>query len=349
LVRLLIGTAKDRKNDEIREAALSIIAAMCSTEITGIAMFTTLGAVEVMFDAAKNGATKGLREEGFRGLGNLTDYSETTDGLVFSYNFLDFLAALPLSDQVTQGMLNCAVSAKSRAVILDHSKALNYLTAAIKTGNKQSSLYAQLAMAILVGSDEKASKGFQVDANTLRSIIQILRGALQQTEVFDFVFPLAQPLVALRYLTTVDDNRTALGTQWLSMAVDAIKQTCSMNKPVEAEAALACLLQYSFDAVALAGLRKDASYSAIAKQVINEKSGEPRWAGAVNTAKSFLFILEGRDEQVTAPSTASASIKSSDKQMIMISYSWGPPPHTNKKLAAEVEAFLKTQGYDMAR
>jgi hypothetical protein len=343
VVDALLHAAIIKSQNEIKETGLDGLAVLGRVdESTRLAVFEYPGVVDALLKAAKSGETKQIYEAACNGIWNLTKTPNLADSMVDNHSLLPLIKDLKMNFFLAGSFLNLAVSTKTRGIMNQDTSIINLLIKASNSGDERTALLAKLALAILTGSDEK-SKFLETGEQTLHDILKILAGTLEGSVVFKMTFLLNHPLVALRYLTTVDKNRKALGSEWLPQLLKAIRLGVEKDNALAAECALSCLTQYTFDENVIPMLRADPSYVECAQMVIESKSNVREWGGAANNARSALFKLEGKDELFRPTASKDLALN------VMISYSWGPPPHENKKLAAIVESYLRSKGIKVWR
>ena len=304
-------------------------------------LLDTRGVVDAFLLAATKGETAEIKKHGLVGLRSLSDDPLVAYSLFDRFDLLNVLLSLPMDNSVAIILLNLAVAPKSRAVMSRDSAVIACLTNASSASEKKTSLFAKLALAILTGSDEKQSEFLRADPYTLQQILNILSVALKGESTFANDWPLNHPVIALRYLTTVDANRLALGTVWLPQLLQAIDMSLEEDNSAAAESAVNCLLQYTFDEKTLLIFRANPEYTSVAQRVVTEKTNVSDWVETVKLANRLLFKLEGRDDVV--PMTVTFA----NKNRLMISYAWGLAPHENQCLAKAVKARLVARGFDV--
>jgi len=346
VVDIFVDAAKNGETSKLRRFGVVGLSNLAGTSETLVPLFKTNVVLEVLMDAAKNGETDEIKEVGLSGLQNLSIAPENRVPLFETPGVVDvFLNAAKNgpNNEVkwigVGGLMHLSIAPKSREELKRNQAVLSVLAARSKSKHDRTRFVAIIALAILTGSDENSTY-LGADASTLETITIRLENAVNGESIG---WTIAEPLLALRYLTTVDENRKKLGSSWLPNLVKAIAMGLETNEHSVVENALLCLLQYTFDEEILEGLQDDDEVLATAKGVIAEKADLAEWGGAVNTANSLIFKLEGRDK-------LERSEVSVDKTHVMISYSWGAPPHhENKKLAAFVESYLKERGFNVWR
>jgi hypothetical protein len=211
--------------------------------------------------------------------------------------------------------------------------------------DERTRVFATLALAIVAGADEALSKLLRSSPACLDSILQVLEGAIERKYAFGTNdWKLATPLLCIRFLSTVDSNRTAFlnaksGRLVLILLLEALELAASDRDAPAADLAITCLLNFAFDEAPLAELRGNGELQLSLTKYVKT------WPQVRKPAQGLLFKLGGKADQVlpilpTAPSQT---------PRLMISYAWGPAPHKNRDVARQVAKFFKNRGCEVWR
>jgi len=345
VVDVFLNAAKKGETNEIKGSGLRGLSNLAFAPKTRVRLFDMPGVVDVFLNAARKGETNKIREFAVTGLSNLAFAPENKVPLYRTYGVLEvFLNAAEKGEtraiiqSGVEGLLNLLVAPQSREELKRIEAVRSALATRSKSENQDTSLFATMALAICIGSDEslKKSEDSLEQLGTDPRILEMITKEFERAINSD-MDALVEPLLALRYLTTVKGNRRILGNTWLPGLVRAVTIGLETNDHLVVENSLSCLLQYSLNKDSLS-----AHAWVVAKRVAAGKAELADWTGAVNAANGLIFKLEARDK-------VERSEVSMDKPIVMISYSWGPPPHENRKLAAFVESYLKERGFNVWR
>jgi len=332
LVDALVRAASSGATDGIKEAALGALANLALAADNQVPLRKTPGLVDALVQAASSGATDGAKQAALSALGNLAIADDNTSTLAQWPGLVDLLVRSCSSAheasrrQATATLLNLTTSSASAAVV-NTSLVIAALAQGLKDSNPDTQRRAAMALANLVGGDEKRAHMLTSDTPILNNIVSVLRMALDKPGPGSW--ELEVPLQALRSLSLLPANRAVFVNAGLpALLTRAVGVALDTNDTRAAEFALAMMQQLAFDEPTLELLKVDAALPPLLGRVAAHS--ETAWGDARRAAQYLDFKLTGKSEAVSSSSATQAQ-----PRHVMISYSWA-----NQDLGRRVDAYF---------
>ena len=327
----------------IKESGFKALVSLSAAGDNKVPMFATPGLVDVLMRAAAEGETSEIKRHATWTLANLAYAAGNKVPMFTKPGMVDLLVRSCGNDTNADVRFSAVNALRFLSASPDVCRGLDTpavvaaLSARLNDENEDTHRRAMMALANIVGSDEKRSHMLSSDAKVLGGVVDLLKAA-NHNNAGGWTHPgVLQPICSL---CMVPSNRSFFVSKNLTeLVIAALDQVLAKDDARSVELAVSTLQQLAFDDPVFAELKQNNRLLSHLDRVVAHTERE--WEDARRAAQFLTAKLSGKLDAVVVVVGAAAA---SSKRRLMVSYSW-----SNQDLGRRVDSFFTSKGCDVWR